>query len=143
MKGDAEVKIRMYVPTSKELVYSRELPSSSEPIKILDFQILSAVKVKPEKKDLSFVKIAQSDANKMSTYFDDKIDLIKERLGISDDEDEENSDREEVKKDAVLKSDSEEEAPVLVAKRVLKAEKVSAPARAKTTQRKAEEKEDE
>jgi hypothetical protein len=69
MKGDAEIKVRVYKPTGKSHIYSRETPADVEPIKIFDYQVLSSIKVKLEKKN-GEVKITQTDANKMTKLFD-------------------------------------------------------------------------
>lgn len=68
MKGDAEIKVRVYKPTGKSHIYSRETPADVEPIKIFDYQVLSSIKVKLEKN--GEVKITQTDANKMTKLFD-------------------------------------------------------------------------
>lgn len=99
MKGDAELSVRIYLPGAKNLVYTRESPVDVEPLKISEFQVLSSIKVKPEKKDMSSVKLTQADSNKAARLFDEKIDDVKERLGVKDEEDsEEQEDQEEEKK---------------------------------------------
>ena len=108
MKGDAEVKVRVFKPTSKAQIYARETPGDVEPIKIFDYQVLSSIKVKLEKKGAE-AKITQTDANKTTKLFDNQIDAIKERLGISDDEESEQSEEEPQKVDIELASDKEEE----------------------------------
>jgi len=104
MKGDAEIKVRVYKPTSKSQIYSRETPADIEPIKIFDYQVLSGIKVKLEKKS-GEVKITQTDANKMIKLFENQIDAIKERLGISENDESSSSEEEADKVDVDLESD--------------------------------------
>jgi hypothetical protein len=66
--------------------------------------VLSAIKVKLEKKS-GEVKITQTDANKMMKLFDNQIDAIKERLGISDNDESSSSEEEADKVDVELESD--------------------------------------
>jgi hypothetical protein len=138
MKGDAEIKVRVYKPTSKAQVYSQETPGDVEPIKIFDYQVLSSIKVKLEKKGAE-AKISQTDANKITKLFDNQIDAIKERLGISDDEEESDKEEEADKGDVELASDKEEEEQKVVkAKRTGKASQpTKMPVRAKSSKRAA------
>lgn len=98
--------------------------------------MLSSIKVKLEKKG-SEAKVTQTDANKITKLFDNQIDAIKERLGISDDEEESDPEEEADKGDVELASDKEEEEQkIMRAKRNGKASQPTRmPVRAKSSKR--------